>query len=89
MKKYFKKKSFKKCEGGRGSPWSWSYGSWTDNYLCHQYLSPFTLWARIPLRRGVLDTTLCYKVYQWLAAGRWFSPDPPLSSTNKTDRHHI
>jgi hypothetical protein len=22
-------------------------------------------------------------------AGRWFSPDTPVPSTNKTDRHHI
>ena len=28
---------------------------------------------------GVLDTSLCDKVCQWLAAGRWFSP---VSSTN-------
>jgi hypothetical protein len=26
---------------------------------------------------------------QWLATGRWFSPDPPVYSTNKTDRHDI
>jgi len=36
-----------------------------------------------PLRRGVLDTTLCDKVCQW------FSPGTPVSSTNKTDRHGI
>jgi hypothetical protein len=24
--------------------------------------------------RGVLDTTLCDEVFQWLAAGRWFCP---------------
>ena len=41
----------------------------------------------IPPRRGILDTTLCDKVCQWLATGRWFSPDLPVSSTNKTDRH--
>jgi hypothetical protein len=29
------------------------------------------------------------KVCQWLAAGRSFSPGPPLSSTNKTDLHDI
>jgi hypothetical protein len=27
------------------------------------------------------------KVCQWLATGRWFSPCPPVSSTNKTDLH--
>jgi hypothetical protein len=32
--------------------------------------------------RGVLDTTLCDKVCQWLTAGRWFSPDTPVSSIN-------
>jgi len=30
--------------------------------------------------RGVLNTTLCDKVCQWLATGQW------VSSTNKTDR---
>jgi hypothetical protein len=34
-------------------------------------------------------TTLCDKVCQWLATGRLFSPGPPVSSTNKTDRHDI
>ena len=38
-----------------------------------------TLLDRIPLRRGVLDTTLCEEAYRWFAAGRWFSPGiPPL-----------
>ena len=36
--------------------------------------------------RGVLDTTLCDKVCQLLAAGWWFSL---VSSNNKTDRHDI
>ena len=40
-------------------------------------------------RRGVLDTTLCDKVCLWLAGGRWFSLGPPVSSTNKVDRHDI
>ena len=35
------------------------------------------------------DTTLCDKVCQLYVAGRWFSPDTPVSSTNKTDRHDI
>ena len=34
-------------------------------------------------------TTLCDKVCHWLATGRWFSPNPPVSPTNKTDRHDI
>jgi hypothetical protein len=34
-------------------------------------------------------TTLCDKVCQWLATGRWFFQGPPVSSTNKTDRHDI
>jgi hypothetical protein len=45
--------------------------------------------VRISPRRSVLDTTLCDKVCQWLATGRWFSPDNSVSSTNKTDRHDI
>jgi hypothetical protein len=39
--------------------------------------------------RGVLDTTLCDKVYQLLAHGRWFSPGTPASSTTKTGRYDI
>ena len=33
--------------------------------------------------------TLCDKVCQWLATGWWFSPGPPVSSTNKTDNLDI
>ena len=69
--------------------WSWSNGSWIDNYQRDQYLSPLTLWVRIPLRSCVLDTTLCDKACQWLATGRWISPDPMVSSTNKADRYDI
>jgi hypothetical protein len=43
----------------------------------------------IQLRRGVLDTTLCDKVCQWLTTCRLFSLDTPFSSTNKTDCHDI
>jgi len=37
--------------------------------------------------RGVLDTTLCNKVF--IVMGRWFSLCTPVSTTNKTDRHGI
>jgi hypothetical protein len=39
--------------------------------------------------RGVLDTTLCYKVCQCLVTGRGFSAGTPASFTNKTDLHDI
>jgi hypothetical protein len=39
-----------------------------------------TLWGRISLRRGILDTTVGDKVCQWLAAGLWFSPGTLVSS---------
>ena len=45
--------------------------------------------VRIPFVQGVLDTTLCDKVYQSITAGRRFSLGTPVSSTNKTDRHDI
>ena len=69
----------------KGLSWSWSHGSWIYNYLCNQCLSPLMLWVQIPLRWGVLDTTLC-DICQWLVTGLWFSPVP---STNKIDRHDI
>ena len=59
------------------------------HYLCNQCLSPLKLWVRIPLRRSVLNTTLCVKVCQRLVTGLWVSPGTPVSSTNKTDRHDI
>ena len=72
-----------------GSSWSWSYDKWIYHYLCNQCLSPITWWVRILPKRGILDTTLCYKVCQWLATGRWFALGTPVSSTNKIDRHDI
>jgi len=42
--------------------WSWSCCSWVYDYLCNRCPSPLTLWVHIPLRRGVLDTTLCDNV---------------------------
>ena len=62
--------------------------TWFIWFICFN-LSPLKLWVRIPLRRGVLDTTLCDKVCQWLAAGRWFSPCTLVSSNNKTDLHDV
>jgi hypothetical protein len=72
-----------------GSSLSWLYDSWNYNYLCNQCLSSLTLWVRIPLKRGMLNTTLCDKVCQWLAAGQWVSVGPPISSTNKIDCQDI
>ena len=70
-----------------GLSWSWLYGSWIYNYLCNQCLSPLMLWVLISIRARC--TTLCDKVCLWLATGWWFSPGPPVSSTNKTDLHDI
>ena len=61
--------------------------AFVSNYLCNQCLSPQMLWVRISIRARC--TTLCDKVCQWLATGRWFSPCPPVSSTNKTDCYDI
>ena len=70
-----------------GPPCLWSFGSWIYNYLCSQCLSPHMLWVRISI--SARCTTLCDKVCQWLATGRWFSPGPSVSSINKTDCHDI
>ena len=68
----------------QGPSLPWSYGSWIYNYQCNQCLSPLMLWVRISIRARC--TTLYDKICQRLATGRWFSPGPPVSSTNKTDR---
>ena len=70
-----------------GPSWLWSHGSWIYNYLCHQCLSPLMLWVRISMRARC--TILCDKVCQWIVTGWWFSPGPPVSSTNKTESQDI
>ena len=69
--------------------WSRSYGSWIYKYLCNQCLSLLTLWVETPLRRGLLDTTLCDKVCQLLETGWWLSLHTLVSSANETDHHYI
>ena len=66
---------------------SWSLGGWIYNYLCNRYLSQLILFVCIPLRARC--STLCDKVWQWRAAGPWFSPCTLVSSTYKTDHHDI
>jgi hypothetical protein len=67
-----------------------SYGSCIYSYTCaisvyhpQRYEFEPRSW------QGVLDTTLCDKVCQWLATDQWFSPSTPITSTNITDRHDI
>ena len=62
---------------------------WIYNYISNQCLSLLSLWVWIPLRWDVLDTSLCDKVCQLFATGRWFSLCTPVSSTNKTDCQDI
>jgi hypothetical protein len=52
-----------------------------DQYKRYEF-EPSSWW-------GVLDRTFYDQVCQWLAEGRWFSSDIPLSSSNKTDHHDI
>jgi hypothetical protein len=68
---------------------SWSYGSWIYNFLWNRWQSPLKLWVWIPLRWGVLDTTLCDKVYQWHSSDQWFCMGTPVSFINKTYLHNI
>ena len=79
--------SYRKLWVNLGPSWLWSYGSWIYNYICNRCLSPLMLWVRLPLRARC--TTLCDKVCQRLETCWWFSPGPPVSSTNKTDCHDI
>jgi hypothetical protein len=44
---------------------------------------------RIPLRRGVLDTTLYDQVCQLVAVCQWSSPGTQGSSNNKTYLHYV
>ena len=55
----------------------------TTTYMQSVPILPLMLWVRISIRARC--TTLYDKVCQRLATGWWFSPDPPVSSTNKTE----
>jgi len=78
------------CQHFNKMSWSWSYGSWNYNYLCNQCLSPLTVWVRTPLRRDVLDKTLCDKVSQWLVAGcSGFFPGTPIFCSKLIDSNDI
>ena len=48
------------------------YKCLVDNIFHIDRIEQQTLWVRIQLRRGVLDTPLCDKVCQWFAASLWF-----------------
>ena len=70
----------------KGLSWSWPYGSWIYDYLFNQCISPLMLRVQIPLRRGILDTTLCDIGLSMTCDRSVFSP---VTSTNKTDHHKI
>jgi len=61
----------------------------TATYIIYMQSVPITTDVMSSNRDRARCTTLCDKVCQWLATGRWFSPGPPVSPTNKTDRHDI
>jgi hypothetical protein len=56
------------------------------DHMCNQCLK---LWVWTPFMARCTRCTLCDKVCQLLATGRWFSPGTPASSTNKTDHNDI
>jgi hypothetical protein len=48
------------------------------------------LWHHnIHVTRTVMDWWYVDTFFQWLAIGQWFSPGPPPSCTNKSERHDI
>ena len=65
------------CSQHEGPSWPWSYGSWIYNYLCNQCTDV------------VSSNRDQGEVYNILASCWCFFPGPPVSSTNKTDRHDI
>ena len=68
-----------------GPSWPWSYGSWTTYAI-----SAYRHWCcEFESRSGRGAQHYVIRVCHWFATCRWFSPGPPFSSTNKTDRHDI
>ena len=62
---------------------------WSNNRIYNYLYAISALMLRVRISIRARCTTLCDKVCQWLVTGRWFSPGPPVSSTNKTDCHDI
>jgi hypothetical protein len=58
------------------------FGLWCLTPLSTIHVFQFYLSGQFFSWWGVLDTTLCDKVYQWLATCLWFSLGTPVSSTN-------
>ena len=72
----------------KGRSWPWLYGSLIYNYL--YAISAYHHWCcAFESRSGRGVQHYMIKVCQWHATGQWFSPGPPVSSTNKTDCHDI
>ena len=71
-----------------------SYIKIQANILYNIIILLLNIWILIFLKCDKISTRtrgvhiLCDKVCQALATGQWFSPDPPVSFTNKTDRHN-
>jgi hypothetical protein len=72
-----------------GASWSWLNGSYINNYLCNQCLSPLKLWVWTPFMVRCTRYNIYDKVSEWFTTGRWFSPGTLVSSTNKFDSHDI
>ena len=52
-------------------------------------ISAYHHWCEFEFRSGRDVQHYVIKVCQWLVTDQWFSAGPPVSSTNKTDRHDI
>jgi hypothetical protein len=64
----------------------WTANLYLGDHRCYKdrVRSPF-------MTKCTPNNIMWYNFFQWLAAGRWFSPETVTvaSSTNKTDRHNI
>ena len=65
----------------RGQSWSWSYGSWSYNYLCNLCWSPLKVMSSNPTH-DKMDSIQNYAI-------KFVSAFLLVSATNKTDRHDI
>jgi hypothetical protein len=63
--------------------WSRLYGRWNLQLPIQSVPIATKVWRCIQYK--IMLPVACW----WLAAGRWFSLDTPVSSTNKTDRYNI
>ena len=77
------------CVGEKNHKYFWMFLGLMSILILWTFIITWYVYAFVEIY-SITILAFCDKVFQWLAAGLWFSPGiTPVSSTNKTDCHDI